>query len=128
MIFYLVLTGVLTLLLGFVHGPAAGPVLVFPPGRIPSSRSSRLAFTILSLHSPTRSGGLAVSLVILIGFLLGGGIVPSAMGYWAEIVLFLFGVCSGGNGIPRPCARLPEERCPLEYLPIIRHPSGDFVP
>jgi len=90
MIFYLVLTGVLTLLLGFVHGPAAVPVLVFLQAASVVALFP-VGFTILSLHFPDPLRGAAVSLVILIGFLLGGGIVPSAMGYWAESFSFSSG-------------------------------------
>ena len=89
MTFYLVTTGLSTFLLGFVRGSgsitilalvflqAASVVCLFPVG-----------FTIVSWLFPDRLRGVAVSLVIFVGFLLGGGIIPTAIGYWAEAFSF----------------------------------------
>ncbi len=89
---YWVTTGVSTFLLGFVGGSssvtipalvflqAASVVCLFP-----------LGFTIVSLLFPDRLRGVAVSLVIFMGFLLGGGIIPTAIGYWAETFSFSSG-------------------------------------
>ncbi len=90
MIFYLSLTGGLTLLLGFVHGPVIVPTLVFLQAASVVCLFP-VGFTILSLHFPDALRGAAVSLVILIGFLMGGGIIPSALGYWAERFSFSSG-------------------------------------
>jgi len=92
MTFYWVTTGLSTFLLGFVRGSgsvtipalvflqAASVVCLFPVG-----------FTIVSLLFPDRLRGVAVSLVIFMGFLLGGGIIPTAIGYWAEAFSFSSG-------------------------------------
>ena len=92
MTFFLVTTGLSTFLLGFVRGSgsltipalvflqAASVVCLFPVG-----------FTIVSLLFPDRLRGVAVSLVIFVGFLLGGGIIPTAIGYWAEAFSFSSG-------------------------------------
>jgi MFS transporter, NNP family, nitrate/nitrite transporter len=90
MIFYLSLTGALTLLLGFAHGPVVVPTLVFLQAASVVCLFP-VGFTILSLHFPDPVRGVAVSLVILIGFLMGGGVVPSALGYWAETFSFSSG-------------------------------------
>jgi NNP family nitrate/nitrite transporter-like MFS transporter len=96
MAFFLSMTAVFTLLFGALRGPALTPILMlfqaasvaclFPVG-----------FTVLSLLFPLQLRGVAVSLVMLIAFLLGGGLLPSAIGHWAEAFSFssafvLFGV------------------------------------
>jgi NNP family nitrate/nitrite transporter-like MFS transporter len=48
-------------------------------------------FTILSLAFPSHLRSAAVSLVVFIGFLLGGGIIPLGIGYWAEAFSFSSG-------------------------------------
>jgi len=98
MTFFLITTAGLTLLFGALRGPVLTPVLMFfqaasvaclfPPG-----------FTVLSLLFPLQLRGVAVSLVLLVAFSLGGGLLPSAIGYWAEAFSFssafvLFGVLS----------------------------------
>ena len=95
---FMTATGLFTLLLGIV--PRAVPVsllvflqaasvaCLFPTG-----------FTLVSLIFPERLRGTAVSLVIFMGFLFGGGILPSALGHWAEAFSFssgfaLFGIAT----------------------------------
>jgi NNP family nitrate/nitrite transporter-like MFS transporter len=80
---YLIATGILTFLLGFVRGAVAVPALVFLQAASVVCLFP-VGFTIVSLLFPDHLRGIAVSLVILIGFLIGGGIVPPALGYWAE--------------------------------------------
>ena len=87
---FMITTGFFTLLLGVVPGltpvsilvflQAACVICLFPTG-----------FTIVSLIFPERLRGVAVSLVIFMGFLCGGGIIPSALGYWAEAFSFSSG-------------------------------------
>ena len=87
MAFFLSMTAVFTLLFGALRGPALTPILMlfqaasvaclFPVG-----------FTVLSLLFPMQLRGVAVSLVMLIAFLLGGGLLPSAIGHWAEAFSF----------------------------------------
>lgn len=90
MVLYLTAAGSMTFLLGLVQGSitipslvllqAASVVCLFPVG-----------FTIVSLLFPDRLRGVAVSVVMFVGFLLGAGIIPSAVGYWAEAFSFSSG-------------------------------------
>jgi len=83
-------TGISILLLGFFKGPivtgvllflqAASVVCLFPIG-----------FTIISLLFPSELRSVAVSLIIFMGFLLGGGMIPAALGHWAEAFSFSSG-------------------------------------
>lgn len=87
---FLAATGVFTFFLGVTHNSIMTPILiclqagattcVFPVG-----------FTILSLIFPPHLRGVGVSLVVFFGFLFGGGIVPPAIGYWAEAFSFSSG-------------------------------------
>ena len=83
MVLFMTATGAFILLIGLIHSPGMTPLLVmlqaasavctFPAG-----------FTMLSheFSSPIRN--LVVSLVIMIGYLLGGGAFPWGIGYIAE--------------------------------------------
>jgi len=83
-------TGISILLLGLFRGPlvigfllflqAASVVCLFPIG-----------FTIIALLFPSELRSVAVSLVIFLGFLLGGGLIPAALGHWAEAFSFSSG-------------------------------------
>ncbi len=83
-------TGLSILLLGFSKEPAviafllflqaASVICLFPIG-----------FTILSLFFPPELRSVAVSLIIFMGFLLGGGMIPAAIGHWAEAFSFSSG-------------------------------------
>jgi NNP family nitrate/nitrite transporter-like MFS transporter len=83
-------TGASILLLGLFQGPiltaaflflqAASVVCLFPIG-----------FTIISLLFPSQLRSVAVSLIIFLGFLLGGGLIPAALGHWAEAFSFSSG-------------------------------------
>jgi NNP family nitrate/nitrite transporter-like MFS transporter len=59
---------------------AASAACLFPVG-----------FTMLALVFPAHMRGLAVSLIIFISFIAGGGLVPSGIGYWAEAFSFSSG-------------------------------------
>ena len=84
---FMITTGLFTVFIGVIPGAtpvsilvffqAAFSICLFPPG-----------FTILSLLFPERLRGVAVSLVIFMGFLFGAGVLPSAVGYWAEAFSF----------------------------------------
>ncbi len=80
-------TGALTLLLGLLRGPVATPLLVFLQAAavvcfFPAG------FSLVSLSFPPQLRSLAISLVTVIGSLLGAGAVPSAVGYLAEASSF----------------------------------------
>ncbi len=87
---FLTVTGTLTLLLGVIHGHVTTPVLVF----LQSASASWFfpaAFSMISMIFPPRVRSLAISLVTVVGSLLGGGLIPSAIGYLAEISSFSSG-------------------------------------
>jgi NNP family nitrate/nitrite transporter-like MFS transporter len=87
---FMLTTAVFTVLIGIIPGAAAVSILIFfqagfgiclfPTG-----------FTIVSLLFPERVRGVGVSLIIFMGFLLGAGVLPSAIGYWAESFSFASG-------------------------------------
>jgi MFS family permease len=52
-----------------------------------------VAFTILSHIFPAQFRGAAVSLVFFISYPLAAGVIPSAIGYWAEAFSFSSGFC-----------------------------------
>ncbi|OGP90918.1 MAG: hypothetical protein A2157_04950 [Deltaproteobacteria bacterium RBG_16_47_11] len=83
MILFLTLTGIFILLIGMIRNPRLTPLLVvlqassavctFPAG-----------FTLVSAMFPQSFRTLAVSLVIMVGYLFGGGAFPLGIGYIAE--------------------------------------------
>ncbi len=87
---FLIATGLFTLLIGIIPGATPVSLLVFFQAAFVTCLFPT-GFTIVSLFFPERLRGTAVSLVIFIGFLFGGGVVPSALGYWAEIFSFASG-------------------------------------
>jgi NNP family nitrate/nitrite transporter-like MFS transporter len=90
MTFFLLTTGIFTLLFGAVHHPIATPVLMF----LQAASTACLfpvGFTILSVVFPPPLRSTAVSLVMVVGFSLGGGVVPSGLGHWAENFSFSSG-------------------------------------
>lgn len=92
---FLAITGTLTLLLGVVHGRVATAVLVF----LQSTSAGWFfpaAFSMISTIFPPRFRNLAVSLVTVAGSLLGAGVIPSAIGYLAELSSFSAGFIALG--------------------------------
>ena len=95
---FMIAAGLFTLLLGIAPGATAVSVLVFFQAASVACLFP-IGFTIVSLIFPERLRGAAVSLVIFIGFIFGGGILPSALGHWAEAFSFssgfaLFGIAT----------------------------------
>lgn len=91
MTLFLIITGVFTLLLGSLPGPVTTPVLLF----LQAASAACLfpvGFTILALSFPAALRSMAVSLILFLGFILGGGVVPSGLGYWAESFSFSSGL------------------------------------
>jgi NNP family nitrate/nitrite transporter-like MFS transporter len=87
---FLVITGTLTLLLGVIHGRVATTILIF----LQSAAAGWFfpaAFSMTSTIFPPRLRSLAVSFVTVVGSLLGAGLIPSAIGYLAEISSFSSG-------------------------------------
>jgi len=83
-------TGVLTIALGTVHGPVLTPALIF----FQSGAASLFfppAFVAVSQLVPPHMRNLGISLTIALGIILGGGGVPSLIGYLAEVASFTAG-------------------------------------
>jgi len=87
MVLFLSATGTFTLLLGAIQGAVITPVLIFFQAAATACLFP-VGFTILSVIFPSRFRTAAVSVVIFIGFLFGGGTVPTGIGYWAEAFSF----------------------------------------
>ena len=86
---FLGILGSLTLLLGLLHGPVMTPALVFfQPTAAVSILPAGLA--MVSLIFPSNLRSVAMSLVAIIGFLFGGGVIPQLIGYFAEVLSFSF--------------------------------------
>ncbi len=87
MTFFLSTTGLFTLLLGALRGPAVTPALMFLQAACVACLFP-VGFTVLSLVFPMKMRGAGVSLVMVIAFSIGGGVIPSAIGHWAEAFSF----------------------------------------
>lgn len=85
-------TGVLTLLLGLVHGRVTTSLLVFPQAAA-GACFFPAGFSMVSLIFPPGLRSLAVSIVTIVGVLFGGGVIPPAIGYLAEVSSFSAGLC-----------------------------------
>jgi len=100
MTFFIVTTEIFTLLFGAVRGPVVTPVLMFLQAASVACLFP-VGFSFLSSLFPLQLRPVAVSLVMLIGFSLGGGVIPSVIGHWAEVFSFasafaLWGILSLG--------------------------------
>jgi len=94
---FLLTTGILTVLFGAFRNPVGTVMLMFLQAASVACLFP-VGFTIISLVFPAPLRGVAVSLVMVIGFILGGGVVPAALGHWAEAFSFssgfaLLGIC-----------------------------------
>ncbi len=87
MTFYLSLTGLFTLALGFFHA-SAWLIPMFFLQTTAGASLFPIGFTILSLTFPSPRRSSAVSLNFFFAFLMGGGLTPAAIGYWAEAFSF----------------------------------------
>ena len=87
---FLSMTGSCTLLLGLTLGGKATSLLIFLQAfSVTCLFPAGFAF-VSKMFSPTIRS-VAVSLVSLCGYLVGGGVIPSAIGYWAERFSFSSG-------------------------------------
>ncbi len=89
-ILFVAITGTLTLMLGVLRGPVATPILIILQATstvciLPAG------LAMFSLLFPLRFVSLALSLVLPIGFLCGGGLIPAGIGYLADVLSFSFG-------------------------------------
>jgi NNP family nitrate/nitrite transporter-like MFS transporter len=87
---FLAATGLFTLLFGLASGVITTPIIIFFQAAAPSCLFP-IGFTILSLIFPPQLRSVAISLAVFFGFLIGGGTVPSGIGYWAEAFSFSSG-------------------------------------
>ncbi len=87
---FLLMTGSCTLLLGLTSGGKTTSLLIFLQAfAVTCLFPAGFAF-VSSMFSPTIRS-VAVALVGLCGYLVGGGIIPPAIGYWAERFSFSSG-------------------------------------
>ena len=87
MVLFLTTTGLFILLIGMIQVPVMTPLLVV----LQASSAACMfpvGFTMLSTLFPDSLRSLAVSLVIMIGYLIGGGAFPLGIGYIAEKLSF----------------------------------------
>jgi MFS transporter, NNP family, nitrate/nitrite transporter len=87
MVLFLTTTGLFILLIGMIQVPIMTPLLVV----LQASSAACMfpvGFTMLSTLFPNSLRSLAVSLVIMIGYLIGGGAFPLGIGYIAEKLSF----------------------------------------
>jgi NNP family nitrate/nitrite transporter-like MFS transporter len=89
---FLTTTGLLTILLGLVHGRVTTSLLVFPQAAA-GACFFPAGFSMVSSIFPPGLRSLAVSMVTIVGVLFGGGVVPPAIGYLAEVSSFSAGLC-----------------------------------
>jgi len=87
MAFFLLTTAMFTLLLGALRGPGVTPVLMFLQAASVACLFP-VGFTVLALLFPLKLRSVGVSLVMLVSFSLGGGLIPLTIGHWAEAFSF----------------------------------------
>ena len=84
---YLTVTGVHTFALGFARGLILTPILVFFQA-VTSVCFHPAGFALVSFLVVPRVRHLAISLVIVVGFIVGAGLLPTGIGYFAEVFSF----------------------------------------
>jgi NNP family nitrate/nitrite transporter-like MFS transporter len=89
---FLSVMGILTLLLGLIHGRVVTAVLVFLQSASVACFFPT-AFSMVSQIFPANLRGLAVSIVTIVGSLVGAGLIPPGIGYLAEIASFSLALC-----------------------------------
>ena len=92
---FLAIMGVLTLMLGMLRGPSITPILVFLQP-IAAVSVFPAAWAFLSGTFPPNLRSLAISLVGVISFFGGAGLIPQTIGYFGEVFSFSFGFCLMG--------------------------------
>jgi len=89
---FLSIMGILTVLLGLVHGRVVTAVLVFLQSASVACFFPA-AFSMVSQIFPANLRGLAVSIVTIAGSLVGAGAIPPGIGYLAEMASFSLALC-----------------------------------
>jgi NNP family nitrate/nitrite transporter-like MFS transporter len=90
-ILFLGTTGVLTVLLGFLDSPVPIIVLIFMQAASTACLFP-VGFAVISLIFPAQFRNVAISMIFLVCFLFGGGLIPTVIGYWAEAFSFSSGI------------------------------------
>ncbi|MBU2551257.1 MAG: MFS transporter [Proteobacteria bacterium] len=93
--YVLLTTGVATILLGMLPQPWLIPAVFLQPALAVCFFPA--AFAALSRISRPETRNVAVSLAIPLAFLLGGGALPTAVGYMGEAGLFDLGIALSGG-------------------------------
>ena len=88
--FFVTATGLSTLLLGWVRAPLLTPILILLQAVFAASLFPCM-FTLMPLLFPPSLRGLGLSLVVIIGFFIGGGAIPWGIGILAENLSFSAG-------------------------------------
>jgi len=92
---FLAIMGALTLMLGVLRGPSFTPTLLFLQP-IAAVSVFPAALALLSGTFPPNLRSLAMSLVGVIGFFGGAGLIPQTIGYFGEAFSFSSGFCLMG--------------------------------
>jgi MFS transporter, NNP family, nitrate/nitrite transporter len=90
MVLVLIFTGSMTIMLGMAPNTWIAPAVLMQP--LFAACFFPAGFSMLSAISPPQSRNIAVSLAVPCGFLVGGGLVPSVIGMFADAEMFSFGI------------------------------------
>jgi NNP family nitrate/nitrite transporter-like MFS transporter len=106
------ITGVSTIMLGAVSGPWLGIILFVQP--MLAVCFFPAGFAALSLIGPPEARNIAVSLTIPSAFIVGSGVIPTAIGIAGDLSSFAFGIVGVGflilmGSILSRFLRLPEQ-------------------
>ena len=82
--------GILTILMGTLHGGLLVLVIFLQPAFLVSFFPA--AFAALSRIAPPHMRGMATGLALPSAFVVGGGVVPSFLGYMGEAYTFSKGI------------------------------------
>ena len=86
-VMFLSTTGALIVCIGLIHGPVLTPLLIILQASV-AVCAFPAGFSMLSHGFPSAFRNLAISLVIMMGYLLGAGAFPLGVGYVAEKLSF----------------------------------------
>jgi NNP family nitrate/nitrite transporter-like MFS transporter len=103
MLIFLLITGILTILLGIAPGAWMIPCIFLQP--MAAICFFPAGFTAISRIGSADSRNVAISLTVPLGFILGGGVVPALLGWSGERISFSVGIIAVGI-ITAACAPL----------------------
>jgi NNP family nitrate/nitrite transporter-like MFS transporter len=104
-------TGFLTLFVGLTPDRWLSPVILFQP--LLAVWFFPAAFAVIALITPAKARNLAVAFSVPLGFLIGGGVIPTFIGAMGDAGAFTTGFVMTGalialGGVLAPLLRLPE--------------------